>query len=185
MIITAGVDEVGRGPLAGPVVTAAVIMTKRIDGVMDSKKLTDKKRKMLSLLILEHAEAYAFGRAEADEIDTLNIHHATLLAMKRAVDALKIKPNTLYVDGLYLPDTNIATSKAIVNGDSLIYEISAASIIAKVARDEEMARYDDLYPGYDFGKHKGYPTPYHREKLKLLGPCPIHRKSYAPVAMFL
>jgi ribonuclease HII len=181
LILIAGVDEVGRGPLAGAVVTAAVILKQPIEGLADSKKLSLKKRKLLSILIQEHALAYAYGRAEVEEIDRLNIHHATLLAMKRAVEALSIKPHHVKIDGLYVPELNMS-SEAIVQGDSLVPEISAASILAKVLRDEEMVELDKIYPGYGFSEHKGYATIVHREALIRLGPCPIHRRSYAPVA---
>lgn len=184
MILVAGVDEVGRGPLAGAVVTAAVILKNTIAGLADSKKLTEKKRKLLSIQIKEEALAYAYGRAEVEEIDVLNIHHATLLAMQRAIDSLPIQPHNVLVDGIFCPKINIPC-KAIIQGDSLIAEISAASILAKVARDEEMEELDKLYPGYGFAGHKGYPTPAHREALVRLGPCKIHRKSYAPVAALL
>ncbi|MFI4919533.1 MAG: ribonuclease HII [Legionellales bacterium] len=180
-ILIAGVDEVGRGPLAGAVVTAAVILRGPIPGLADSKKLSPKKRKLLSLQIKEEALAYAYGRAEADEIDELNIHHATLLAMRRAVEALPITPDRVLIDGLYTPQLSMPC-KAIVQGDSLIPEISAASILAKVLRDEEMEALDAMYPGYGFAGHKGYPTVAHREALIRLGPCVIHRRSYAPVA---
>ena len=177
----AGVDEVGRGPLAGPVVTAAVILSSPIDGVTDSKKLSPLKRRRLAVEIRERALCYAYGRAEVDEIDQLNIHHATLLAMKRAIEGLSLCPTKVLVDGLYTPDISIP-SYAIVKGDSLITEIGAASILAKVLRDEEMERMDQLYPGYGFSLHKGYPTAMHRAALQSLGPCQIHRMSYAPVA---
>lgn len=180
-LLIAGVDEVGRGPLAGPVVTAAVILKHPIAGLADSKTLSPKKRKLLSLQIQEQALAFAYGRAEVEEIDALNIHHATLLAMKRAVEALPIKPDSVLVDGAFTPELSIPC-KAIVQGDSLIPEISAASILAKVLRDEEMAELDKLYPGYGFDKHKGYPTAIHRQALISLGICPIHRRSYAPIA---
>lgn len=180
-IIIAGVDEVGRGPLAGAVVTAAVILKEPIEGLDDSKKLTVKKRKLLSIQIKEQALAYAYGRAEVEEIDRLNIHHATLLAMQRAVEALTIKPDLVKVDGLFTPKLDIPC-QALVGGDSLVPEISAASILAKVRRDEEMDELDKLYPGYGFAMHKGYPTVAHREALIRLGPCVIHRKSFAPVA---
>lgn len=176
----AGVDEVGRGPLAGPVIAAAVILEQPIAGVMDSKCLTPKKRQALTLLIKAQAQAYAFGRVEASEIDELNIHHATLLAMQRAVLALPLVPTEILVDGLYSPDLAIACT-AVIKGDSLIHQISAASIIAKVYRDEEMERMDGVYPGYGFAAHKGYPTAQHRAALQQLGPCPIHRMSFAPV----
>jgi ribonuclease HII len=179
--LLAGVDEVGRGPLAGAVVTAAVILSAPIKGLADSKKLTPKKRLILSRQIQEESLAFAYGRAEVEEIDSLNIHHATLLAMKRAVEALAIQPDFVLVDGLYTPELKMP-SKAIVQGDSLHSEISAASILAKVIRDQEMEELDKLYPGYGFAAHKGYPTVAHREALIRLGPCPIHRRSYAPVA---
>jgi ribonuclease HII len=155
-------------------------MAEPIPGLKDSKALSPKKREILAKLIQAHADAYAFGRAEVDEIDRLNIHHATLLAMQRAILALPIIPVTICVDGLYVPQVGIAC-QAIVNGDSLVYQISAASIIAKVCRDAEMERLEDEYPGYGFAGHKGYPTKGHREALKTLGPCPQHRKSIAPV----
>lgn len=177
-VVVAGVDEVGRGPLAGPVVTAAVILKEPIDGLADSKKLSPKIRKKLSIEIKEKALAFAYGRAEVDEIDTLNIHHATLLAMKRAVEALDIEPQMVYVDGAFTPKLSIPCA-AIVRGDSIISEISAASILAKVMRDEEMDEMDRVYPGYGFAQHKGYGTVLHREALRLLGPCAIHRRSFA------
>ena len=182
--LEAGVDEVGRGPLAGAVVTAAVILREPIEGLADSKKLSATLREQLSLVIQKKALAFAYGRAEVEEIDALNIHHATLLAMSRAIHALPIKPEYILVDGLYLPDVGIP-GEAIVQGDSLIPAISAASILAKVLRDREMEEYDKLYPGYGFAQHKGYPTKEHREALIRLGPCPIHRTSYAPVAACL
>jgi ribonuclease HII len=180
-MFVAGVDEVGRGPLAGPVVTAAVILSSPIEGVTDSKKLTPLKRQLLAKEICKRALCYAYGRAEVHEIDQLNIHHATLLAMKRAVEALSIQPTKVLVDGLYLPKISIPC-EAIVKGDSLITEIGAASILAKVLRDTEMEQMGVLYPGYGFAAHKGYPTEVHQIALKKLGPCPIHRRSYAPVA---
>lgn len=183
-MFVAGVDEVGRGPLAGPVVTAAVILNEPIVGVCDSKQLSEKKREQLVLEIQSKAICYAYGRAEAHEIDELNIHHATLLAMKRAIESLTISPSEVFVDGLYTPSVQMPCI-AIVKGDSLIYQIAAASILAKVARDHEMKAMDELYPGYQFGVHKGYPTAKHREALKQLGACPIHRRSYAPVAAVL
>lgn len=177
----AGVDEVGRGPLAGPVVTAAVILKYPIKGITDSKLLRPAKRKQLAEQIREHALCYAFGRAEVEEIDKLNIHHATLLAMKRAIENLAISPSEVFVDGLYVPKVSMPC-KAIVKGDSLVSEIGAASILAKVLRDEEMEQMDLIYPGYGFAQHKGYPTEMHRTALKKLGPTIIHRRSYAPVA---
>ena len=180
----AGVDEFGRGPLAGPVVTAAVILASPIDGIRDSKKLSPLKRQQLAIDIRERALCFAYGRAEVHEIDQLNIHHATLLAMKRAIEALSICPEKVLVDGLYTPNVSIFC-QAIVKGDSLSKEIGAASILAKVLRDEEMDRMDELYPGYGFSQHKGYPTAVHRAALQRLGPCAIHRRSYAPVARSL
>ncbi len=179
-ILVAGVDEVGRGPLAGAVVTAAVILKTPIPGLADSKKLTPIKRKTLSVQILNEALAYAYGRAEVEEINELNIHHATLLAMKRAVESLGIQPEEVLIDGLFTPKLTIPC-RAIVNGDGLIPQISAASIIAKVLRDEEMEAMDSLYPGYGFASHKGYCTAAHLEALNRLGPCKLHRKHYAPV----
>src|SRR3990167_3426902 len=179
-IIIAGVDEAGRGPLAGAVMTAAVILKRPIAGVTDSKKLSPKKRKQLSEQIKQEALCFAYGRAEVYEIDALNIHHATLLAMKRAIEGLSDKPAMVLIDGLYIPTIDIPC-KAIVKGDLKICEIGAASILAKVARDEEMELMEQLYPGYEFAIHKGYPTAKHRAKLRELGPCPIHRRSYAPV----
>lgn len=183
-MIIAGVDEVGRGPLAGPVVTAAVILQAPIDGLMDSKKLTPLKRKRLALEIREKSLCFAFGRAEIEEIDRLNIHHATLLAMQRAIAGLSIMPDQILIDGLFIPNTSIP-SQAIVKGDEKIAEISAASILAKVCRDEEMETMDSLYPGYGFADHKGYGTKFHLDALQSLGPCPIHRRSFSPISSLL
>ncbi|MFT5676299.1 MAG: ribonuclease HII, partial [Paraglaciecola sp.] len=153
----AGVDEVGRGPLVGDVVTAAVILdpAKQIQGLADSKKLSEKKRNVLAVQIMQNALAWSIGRASPAEIDQLNILHATMLAMKRAVEGLAIQPNHVMVDGNRCPDWNYS-SEAVVKGDSLIAEISAASIIAKVTRDKEMQDLDERYPEYGFAKHKGY-----------------------------
>lgn len=177
----AGVDEVGRGPLAGPVITAAVILKKPIEGVKDSKLLTAARREILAEQIKNEALCFAYGRADVAEIDRLNIHHATLLAMKRAIEALAIQPCEVMIDGLYVPKVAIPC-QAIVKGDSLINAIAAASILAKVLRDKEMEEMDLEFPGYGFAEHKGYPTLQHRNALKELGPCLIHRRSYAPVA---
>lgn len=177
----AGVDEVGRGPLAGPVITAVVILERPIEGVTDSKKLTPLKRQHLALKIKKEAYCFAYGRAEVEEIDALNIHYATLLAMKRAIDALPIQPQKVLVDGLYVPSVTMPC-QAIIKGDSLIMAIGAASILAKVLRDEEMEQMDLIYPGYGFKQHKGYPTMQHQTALRVKGPCAIHRRSYAPVA---
>lgn len=183
-MIIAGVDEVGRGPLAGAVVAAAVILDEVIEGVTDSKKLSPGKRSQLAELIKLKARSYAIGRAEVHEIDQLNIHHATLLAMKRAIEGLHLKPELIKVDGIHAPKVSIPT-ETIIQGDLTVYQIGAASILAKVYRDEEMIRLDLLYPGYGFADHKGYPTPAHRKALIQLGACEIHRRSYAPVAAAL
>ncbi len=184
--LLAGVDEVGRGPLAGPVVAAAVILDplQPIIGLRDSKKISHKKRQLLADEIKSKALAWSFGRAEVAEIDELNILHASLLAMKRAVEALEIEPEMVAVDGQYTPD--IAYKKlAIIKGDSLIPAISAASIIAKVQRDSEMVSFDDIYPGYGFSSHKGYPTKQHIKALEQLGITKIHRRSFGPVSKYL
>ncbi len=179
--VVAGVDEVGRGPLAGPVVTAAVILKEPIEGLTDSKKLSATARTRLATLIRQNAWCYAFGRAEVEEIDTLNIHHATLLAMKRAVMNLPFVPDEVLVDGQHTPCLDYSCH-AIIKGDLTIPAISAASILAKVMRDEEMIAMDALYPEYGFAQHKGYPTAAHRAALRQSGPCAIHRRSFAPVA---
>jgi len=178
--IHAGVDEVGRGPLAGPVIAAAVILNPDdfIEGLTDSKLLTPKKRELLSEVIQSRALAFAFGRAEVDEIENINILQASLLAMNRAIAQLKIKPALVLVDGNQCPKNCLYPSKAIIKGDLLIPAISAASIIAKVARDAEMIEYDKLYPGYGFAAHKGYGTQQHRDALKKHGPLSIHRKLF-------
>ncbi|MDP3559988.1 MAG: ribonuclease HII [Legionellaceae bacterium] len=173
----AGVDEVGRGPLAGPVITAAVILKKEPTGLRDSKKLSERQREALVPIILEHAYCFAYGRAEPEEIDRLNIHHATLLAMKRAVEQLTHLPEYVLVDGLYYPDLAIA-GEAIVQGDATVPVIAAASILAKVHRDNEMKQWDLQYPEYGFAQHKGYPTAAHQQALRQWGPCPIHRTSF-------
>ncbi|MBV7387084.1 ribonuclease HII [Pasteurellaceae bacterium TAE3-ERU1] len=181
--LIAGVDEVGRGPLVGAVVTAAVILdpARPIAGLMDSKKLSEKKRKMLAEMIKANALAYAYGRAEAWEIDELNILHASLLAMQRAVANLPMQPHFVLVDGNRVPPHLAQPAQAVVKGDSLVAEISAASILAKVARDAEMLALDARYPDYGFAQHKGYPTALHLAKLRELGPLPEHRRSFAPV----
>ena len=180
--LIAGVDEVGRGPLVGAVVTAAVILDPNnpIDGLADSKKLSEKKRLALAAEIKEKALAWALGRAEAEEIDKLNILHATLLAMQRAVKSLKISPHLVLVDGNRVPELDMP-AQAIVKGDGKVAEISAASILAKVARDQEMEALDKRFPQYEFAKHKGYPTKVHLEKLAQFGVLPQHRRSFAPV----
>lgn len=180
--LIAGVDDVGRGPLAGPVVAAAVILNpgKRIRGLADSKKLTEKKREELAEIIKERCLAFAFGRAEVEEIDQLNIFHAGLLAMKRAIEALSMQPNHVLVDGTHCPELG-CTAEAIIKGDQKIPAISAASIIAKVARDQEMVSLDQHYPGYGLAQHKGYSTKIHLKALMDLGPSAIHRRSFLPV----
>ena len=184
--LIAGVDEVGRGPLVGDVVTAAVILdpNKPIAGLADSKKLSEKKREALALLIEQNALCWAIGRASPQEIDELNILQATMLAMTRAVKALAIQPEHVLVDGNRCPKWSYS-SEAIVKGDGLIAEISAASIIAKVARDKEMLALDQAYPQYGFAQHKGYPTPFHLSKLAELGPLPQYRMSFKPVQLAL
>ena len=178
----AGVDEVGRGPLAGPVVTAAVILDKHnpVTGLTDSKKLTEKQRKYLAEEIKQKALAWSLGRAEVEEIDEINILQATMLAMQRAVQALPIKPEYVLIDGNRCPALD-CPSLAIIKGDLTVPVISAASIVAKVARDQEMQQLDQQYPGYGLHKHKGYPTKAHLSALEQLGVSPIHRRSYGPV----
>lgn len=180
--LVAGVDEVGRGPLCGAVVTAAVILDPRrpILGLNDSKKLTEAKRELLYEEICEKALAWCIARAEVDEIDRLNILHATMLAMKRAVEGLSITPRLALIDGNRCPQLNVP-SAPVVQGDAKVPAIAAASILAKVSRDREMSAFELIYPGYGIGGHKGYPTPVHLEALARLGPTPIHRRSFAPV----
>ncbi|WP_386694438.1 ribonuclease HII [Lonepinella sp. MS14435] len=182
----AGVDEVGRGPLVGAVVTAAVILDPHhpIKGFADSKKLSEKKRVLLAEEIKQKALAWSLGRAEPEEIDELNILHATMLAMQRAVKSLKIQPHFVLVDGNRIPDLPMP-AQAVVKGDSKVAEISAASILAKVARDQEMLELDQQFPQYEFAKHKGYPTKVHLEKLAEFGVLPQHRRSFAPVRKIL
>lgn len=177
--LVAGVDEVGRGCLAGPVIAAAVILNNSINNLNDSKKISKDKREHLSTIIMQNS-FFAFGHASHQEIDEINIHNASLLAMKRAILNLNIKPNKVLVDGLYLPDVEYK-KEAIVGGDAIISEISAASIIAKVYRDNLMLDFDKKYPIYKFNKHKGYPTKFHKEMLKIHGSCPIHRHSFKGV----
>lgn len=178
----AGVDEVGRGPLAGPVVAAAVILPPKYDlpGLTDSKQLTALQREELYKGIVEQSLAWSIGRAEVEEIDKLDIFRASLLAMQRAVSALNLKPQCVFVDGKHCPKIPYPCI-AIVEGDSKIPAISAASIIAKVIRDKEMASWDEHYPEYGFGEHKGYSTAKHLQALKKLGATAIHRQSFAPV----
>ena len=182
--LLAGVDEAGRGPLAGPVVAAAVILddTKRIRGLADSKILTPLKREKLYDQIREKALCCEVGIASVDEIDTLNIFHATMLAMKRAVEGLRLKPAKVLVDGNRLPKLEVLC-EAIVDGDAKVKSISAASIIAKVTRDRMLHQLHAEFPQYGFASHKGYSTPEHLEALRIHGPCIHHRKFFAPVAV--
>ena len=178
----AGIDEAGRGPLAGPVIAAAVILdpARPIAGLADSKTLSPSMRAVLEQQIRAKALSFALGRAEVEEIDTLNILNASLLAMRRAVLALSIQPALAQVDGTHCPWLPCPV-EAIVRGDSTIACISAASILAKVARDREMHELDRLYPDYGLARHKGYPTRAHHEALIRLGVSPVHRRSFAPV----
>lgn len=182
----AGVDEAGRGPLAGPVIAAAVILDPKrpIQGLKDSKQLSLLQREALFLEITDKALAYAIAGAEVWEIDQLNILKATLLSMQRAVLQLSIKPTAVYIDGQHCPILPYPT-QAIIKGDSLIQAISAASIVAKVHRDRLMMQYHKQYPEYGFSGHKGYPTALHRALLAAHGPCTIHRRSFAPVRAIL
>jgi ribonuclease HII len=180
----AGVDEAGRGPLCGPVYAAAVILdpARPIDGLNDSKKLSEKKREALAPLIRERALAWAVGIATVEEIDRLNILHATMLAMRRAVEGLAAPPDQVLVDGNRIPPGLTVPARAIVGGDASEAAISAASILAKTGRDHEMMALAALYPQYGIAKHKGYPTAEHLAALRIHGPSPIHRRSFAPVA---
>lgn len=180
--LVAGVDEVGRGPLCGPVVTAAVILdpARPIRGLNDSKKLSESRRDALFEEIREKALAWCVARAEVEEIDQLNILHATMLAMQRAVEGLGVTPKLALIDGNRCPKLKVP-SAPVVKGDSQVPAIAAASILAKVSRDREMAELDALYPGYGIAGHKGYPTAVHLEALRRLGPTPIHRRSFGPV----
>jgi len=182
----AGVDEAGRGPLAGPVMTAAVILDpgREIVGLADSKVLSPSQRETLSGIIKQHALCWALGRAEVEEIDSLNILQASLLAMQRAVNALAIRPVKVLVDGNRAPALSCEV-QTVIKGDSKIAAISAASILAKVARDAEMCLLDREYPGYGFARHKGYPTKAHLQALESLGVTPLHRRSFAPVRRLL
>lgn len=182
VLLVAGVDEAGRGPLAGPVSAAAVILdpARPIAGLGDSKKLTPARRESLDIQIRERALAWAIAWASAEEIDRINILQASLLAMQRAVAALKVRPTRVLVDGHRCPDVG-CEALAIVGGDGSVPSIGAASILAKVARDRLMCDLDRAFPGYGFAGHKGYPTRAHVQALQRLGPCPEHRRSFAPV----
>jgi ribonuclease HII len=185
-VLVAGVDEAGRGPLAGPVTAAAVILdpARPVPGIADSKELSPVRREELALLIKQAAVAWAIASAGVDEIDALNILQASLLAMKRAVEALAAAPALVLVDGNRCPSLACA-AEAVVGGDASVPVIGAASILAKVSRDREMARLDALYPGYGFARHKGYPTRQHLAALREQGPCEIHRRSFGPVRRLL
>jgi ribonuclease HII len=179
----AGVDEAGRGPLAGPVVVAAVILDPRrpIVGLADSKVLCENDREHLAALIRERALAFSVVAVGVDEIDRYNIFHATMIGMQRALAALSLMPVYALVDGNQLPKPMPCPARAVVDGDAREPAISAASIIAKTTRDGLMRELDGMHPGYGFAQHKGYSTPEHFEALGRLGPCPIHRRSFAPV----
>lgn len=180
-----GIDEAGRGPLAGPVFAAAVMLPPTpIAGIADSKRLPAARRSALAAIIRERALGWAIGRAEVEEIDRLNILQATLLAMQRAVAALALKPDLALVDGRDKPLLSCHV-ECIVGGDATVQAISAASILAKVARDAEMVALEQHYPGYGFARHKGYGTPEHLAALRRLGPAPIHRRSFRPVRLLL
>jgi ribonuclease HII len=181
-----GVDEAGRGPLAGAVFAAAVVLDPKrpIRGLADSKVLARPVREKLASRIKDRAIAWAVASASVAEIDSINILRASLLAMRRAVEALGMEPEEVCVDGLHTPEIAFKC-RAIVKGDSLVKAISAASILAKTARDAEMTLLDERYPGYGFANHKGYSTPEHLAALKVFGPCEIHRRSFEPVHILL
>lgn len=179
MKLVAGVDEVGRGCLAGPVIAAAVILRNNIPGLKDSKKLSKKKREELSLTIMKNSY-FSFGSSSPIEIDEINILQASLLAMKRAILNLSVKPGKILIDGIHKPDLNTDT-QTIISGDSYIDEISAASIIAKVYRDNLMMQFDKEYPNFFFSSHMGYGTKMHKAAIKKYGITPIHRKTFKGV----
>lgn len=181
-MISAGVDEVGRGPLAGPVFAAAVVLPDdfELDGLTDSKKLSANKRDSLSRLIKQQALYWSIGRSEVSEIDSINIFNASLLAMKRAVESLPVQPDVSLIDGKWAPKLACRT-RTIIKGDLSEPSISAASIVAKVARDNEMCVLHDTYPGYGFDQNKGYATARHLQALRCIGVCRAHRRSFAPV----
>lgn len=183
----AGIDEAGRGPLAGPVYAAAVILDPQrpIEGLDDSKKLNAERREELAFLVRERALAWAVASASVEEIDSLNILQATMLAMRRACAGLAIKPLQALVDGNLVPKGLACSAQAVVQGDALVPAISAASILAKTARDADLVQLHQQFPQYEFHRHKGYGTAIHLEMLKLHGPCPAHRRSFAPVRHWL
>ena len=185
--LMAGVDEAGRGPLAGPVVASAVVLDPRtyIEGLADSKKLTAKRRERLAVEIKQHSLSWSVAWADPAEIDAINILAATMLAMRRAILGLALTPTKVQVDGNRLPnlrfDGGSLTGEAIIGGDDSVAAISAASIIAKTTRDHMMVELDKIYPRYEFARHKGYGTEIHRERLREFGPCREHRQTFAPV----
>jgi ribonuclease HII len=183
MSLVCGVDEAGRGPLAGAVYASAVVLGEGhgIVGLADSKALSASQRESLAIAIKARARAWAVASASVEEIDALNILQATMLAMRRAVEALGIAPSEVLIDGNRCPGGLSYPSRAIVKGDALVAEISAASILAKVARDASLAELDGQFPAYGFALHKGYPTAHHLAMLIALGPCPAHRKTFGPV----
>ncbi|MDS1029929.1 ribonuclease HII [Bacillota bacterium LX-D] len=186
MVLISGVDEVGRGSGAAEIYACACILNQQrpIEGLKDSKKLSRNRREILAEEIKKYAVCWSIAQASLEEIEQLNVHYATLLAMKRAVEGLKTKPNKVFIDGLYVPEIKIP-AKAIVKGDDKIQAISAASILAKVARDNMMLEYHQLYPQYGFDQNMGYLTKQHLEALHKYGPCPIHRKTYGPIRELL
>jgi ribonuclease HII len=184
-LLICGVDEAGRGPLAGPVYAAAVILNpeRRVNGLADSKVLTAEKREVLAGRIKERAIAWSVAWASVEEIDRLNIFRAAMLAMRRAVEGLPVAPQEAWIDGQHCPELP-CPARAFVDGDARHRMISAASILAKTERDAEMARLHERFPQYGFDKHKGYSTPEHLDRLGRLGPCELHRKSFYPVGVF-
>lgn len=186
MMIECGCDEVGRGAGVAEIYACACILNHEhpIEGLRDSKKLSPRKREILAVEIKKHALSWCIATASILEIEELNVHHATLLAMKRSIEGLSIKPDKVFIDGIHLPELSI-TAEAIVKGDDKVPAISAASILAKVARDQAMIEYHKIYPEYGFDNHKGYFTKEHMVAIKENGPCPIHRKSYAPIRELL
>src|SRR3954447_1494033 len=184
--LVCGVDEAGRGPLAGPVYAAAVILdpARRVNGLDDSKVLSAERREILAERIKARAIAWSIAFATVEEIDRLNIFHASMLAMRRAVQALSVRPDEAWIDGNACPQNLGCAPRAFVDGDALHKPISAASILAKTARDAEMKAVHERHPQYGFDKHKGYATPEHLESLGRIGPCEIHRRSFYPVGVF-
>ncbi|TDR73849.1 RNase HII [Paludibacterium purpuratum] len=187
MSLLCGVDEAGRGPLAGAVYAAAVILdpARPIDGLADSKVLSEARREALALEIRERAQAWCIASASVEEIDRLNILQATMLAMTRAVEGLSVRPDLVQIDGNRVPKQLTLPAEAIVKGDARVAAISAASILAKTARDAELIALDARWPGYGFARHKGYPTAEHLAALATLGVLPVHRKTFAPVRQAL